>query len=337
MLVLQHNCHQIYAVTIAALEAGLELQMGLACLQESYINDKFQHREYQIYWPEAEKHRNQRVAIVIQWDLFNKIMVEAWTDLLDHSYLMTLDVWELGQAQKKTCRTWVINCYNNWLDAGQSWQRESERQRRAIEKVCWDDVLEERCLLLGDFNAHSPLWNPLAESQTNAGLLEGLIERKDLFINNEPEVPTRPKAISEISVIDLILTTACMRLLKTWRMDQDCSTGSDHEMLVMKWGELEQFLMPSSREVTGWQIQALQANPQALEAAKHTWQIQAQERSWLGDSCLAEDLAREATWIQKSLTIILNQHTKPVQVSPRSKHWWNQEIKDAHTAYNHAR
>ena len=83
--------------------------------------------------------------------------------------------------------------------------------------------------------------------------------------------------------------------LETWRVDQDYPTGSDHEVLVMEWGELERSLAPPSREVTGWQIQALQANPQALEAAKHTWQIQAQERSWLGDSCLAEDLAREAT------------------------------------------
>ena len=337
MLVLQHNCRQTYAVTIAALEAGLELGVGLACLQEPYVNDGFRHGGYQIYWPEAGKHRNQRVAIAIRRDLFNKIMVEARTDLLDHPYLMALDVWELGRAREKTRRTRVINCYDNWLGAGQPWQGESERRRRAIEEVCWDDVLEGRGLLLGDFNAHSPLWNPLAGSRTNAGPLEGLIERKDLFINNEPGVPTRPKATPGISVIDLTLTTARMGPLETWRVDQDYPTGSDHEVLVMEWGELERFLTPPSREVTGWQIQALQADPQALEAAKHAWQIQAQERPWLGDSCLAEDLAREATWIQESLTITLNQHAKPVRVSPRSKRWWNQEIKDARTAYNHAR
>lgn len=46
MLVLQHNCRQTYAVTIAALEAGLELGVGLACLQEPYINDEFRHGGY---------------------------------------------------------------------------------------------------------------------------------------------------------------------------------------------------------------------------------------------------------------------------------------------------
>lgn len=103
-----------------------------------------------------------------------------------------LDVWELGRAREKTRRTRVVNCYDNWLGAGQPWQGENERRRRAIEDVNWDEVLEGRCLLLGDFNAHSPLWNPLAGSRTNAGPLEDLIERKDLFINNEPGVPTRP-------------------------------------------------------------------------------------------------------------------------------------------------
>ena len=42
-------------------------------------------------------------------------------------------------------------------------------------------------------------------------------------------------------------------------------------------------------------------------------------------------------WIQETLTATLNQYAKLVQVSPRSKHWWNQEVKEACTAYSHAR
>ena len=38
MRLLQHNCRKTYAVTIAALEAGLKLGVGLACLQEPYID-----------------------------------------------------------------------------------------------------------------------------------------------------------------------------------------------------------------------------------------------------------------------------------------------------------
>jgi len=47
MRLLQHNCRKTYAVTIAALEAGLELGVGLACLQEPYIDMEFRHGRYQ--------------------------------------------------------------------------------------------------------------------------------------------------------------------------------------------------------------------------------------------------------------------------------------------------
>ena len=101
MRLLQHNCRKTYAVTVAALEAGLELGVGLACLQEPYIDMEFRHGGYQIYWPEAGSPRDRRVAVAIRRDLVNKMFVEARTDLLDHPYLMAIDVWELNRAREK--------------------------------------------------------------------------------------------------------------------------------------------------------------------------------------------------------------------------------------------
>src|SRR5699024_8952302 len=63
----------------------------------------------------------------------------------------------------------------------------------------------------------------------------------------------------------------------------------------------------------------------------------AQERTQLDDTCSMEDLTREAVWIQENLTGILNQHARPVRITPRSERWWNQEIKEARTAYSRAR
>lgn len=40
---LQHNCRKTYAVTVAALEAVLELGVRLACLQEPYIDMELRH------------------------------------------------------------------------------------------------------------------------------------------------------------------------------------------------------------------------------------------------------------------------------------------------------
>ncbi|ODM15132.1 hypothetical protein SI65_09371 [Aspergillus cristatus] len=94
--------------------------------------------------------------------------------------------------------------------------------------------------------------------------------------------------------------------------------------------------MPS-QDVTGWQIQMLQANPQALEEAKGDWQARTESRPCLGDSCLSEDLAGEAIWIQEALTAVLNQHAKQLQVTPLSKRWWGTEIKEACRTYSQAR
>ena len=159
-------------------------------------------------------------------------------------------------------------------------------------------MIEGRCLLVGDFNAHSPLWNPLARARVNAGPLEDLIDEAGLYINNELGVPTRPKRTPGISIIDLALTTVSMGPLETWTIDQGHPTGSDHELIIMEWASLEQIPATPSQEVTGWQIQTLQANPQALEEAKGDWQTRTQSRPYLEDSCSSEDLAGEAIWIQ---------------------------------------
>ena len=104
------------------------------------------------------------MAIAIRRDLVNKVIVEAQTDLIDHPYLIAMDVWELNRAREKTRRTQIINCYDNWLGIGHCWQGGSERQRRALEDVQWEQVMEGRCLLVGDFNTHSPLWNLLVRA-----------------------------------------------------------------------------------------------------------------------------------------------------------------------------
>ena len=337
MRLLQHNCRKTYAVTVAALEAGLELGVGLACLQEPYIDTEFRHGGYQIYWPESGSRRDRRVAVAIRRDLASKVIVEARTDLLDHPYLMALDIWELNRAREKVRRTRIVNCYDNWLGISHCWHGGNERQRRALEDGQWDQVIEGRCLLVGDFNAHSPLWNPLARARVNAGPLEDLIDEAGLYINNELGVPTRPKRTPGISIIDLALTTVSMGPLETWTIDQGHPTGSDHELIIMEWASLEQIPATPSQEVTGWQIQTLQANPQALEEAKGDWQTRTQSRPYLEDSCSSEDLAGEAIWIQEALTAVLNQHAKQLRVTPLSKRWWGTEIKEARRTYSQAR
>lgn len=141
--ILQHNCRKTYAVTIAALEAGLHLQLGVGqvCLQEPCIGKEFRHGGYQIYWPEAGAQRNP-----IRRGLFNQMVEETTTDLINHPYIMALDIWELGLAKEKTGRTCVINWYDNWLGTDQCWQGNTEG-RRVMEDIHLDGVLWGRCVV----------------------------------------------------------------------------------------------------------------------------------------------------------------------------------------------
>ena len=134
MLVLQHNCRRAYAITIAALELGLQLGVGLACLQEPYIDRDFSHGGYLLYWPEGGR-RDCRVVIAVRRDLLDQLIIEARTDLISHPYILTVDIWDLDRAREKARRTRVINCYDNWVGASRCWQGENPRRRRAIEDV----------------------------------------------------------------------------------------------------------------------------------------------------------------------------------------------------------
>ncbi|KAL2004467.1 hypothetical protein VTN00DRAFT_3496 [Thermoascus crustaceus] len=193
------------------------------------------------------------------------------------------------------------------------------RRRRAIEDAEWSQIIEARSLIVGDFNAHSPLWNPQAGARTNAGPLEALIDAYNLHINNALDIPTRPKSTPGVSIIDLSLTTSELGPLEAWFVDQDHPTGSDHEVIVMEWSPLRKDPREPSKEITCWQIQALQADTEALNQAMQDWQTQATGRQSLTDNCTEEDVLEEATWIQNTLTAILNQHAKPIRVSPASK------------------
>jgi endonuclease/exonuclease/phosphatase family metal-dependent hydrolase len=338
MLVIQHNCRRAYAITIAALEAGLQRQADIVCLQEPYIKREFQHSAYLIYWPErGEKHKHHRVLIAIRKDLMASKNIEARTDLINHPYILALDIWDLDRGRNRVRRTRIVNCYDNWLGEGYCWQGNSSRHRRAIEDAEWRPLVEGRCLILGDFNAHSPLWNPHTNQRTNALSLENLIESFDLHINNTPGIPTRPKRTPGISIIDLAISTPELGLLDSWLVDNELPTGSDHELILMEWKDLERRSLQTSKQITGWQIRSLQADSEALDKAKQTWNALAARQPALLDSCSRTDVEKEAVWLQSTLTQVLNEHAKPVRITPFSKRWWGPQVKNSRQTYARAK
>ena len=343
MLVLQHNCARTAAVVHAALEATLEAGAGIACLQEPPVGkNDISHPGFMLYWPEGPR-KDTRVVTAVRRDIVDKIVIEARTDLANHPYFMVIDVIE----EKR--RTRVVNCYDNWLGAPYTYAGASQRTRRALTDINWNPIFTGRCLLLGDFNAHSPEWNALITTRENAETLERLITKHDLFINNDRDRPTRPykTAVSRdgcrggkvpsTSIIDLTITNQTLGPLASWEMEAENLTTSDHLVILASWESLETEGSPNEGTVTGWQIGALMADQEALELARHTWNRLTEAQPKLTDTCLPEDVEEEAERIEKSLTDVLQKYAKTIRLCARSKRWWGPPTKKARGLYSKAR
>lgn len=74
--------------------------------------------------------------------------------------------------------------------------------------------MEDRIILLWDFNAHSAEWNLHYREKRDTTGLEALIERYSLILNNKPGVATIPTGRSTTSIIDLSFTTQQVGVLE---------------------------------------------------------------------------------------------------------------------------
>ena len=93
-------------------------------------------------------------------------------------------------------------------------------------------------MIAGDINAHSPIWNPYYHRRQNAFVLEELIEKFCLLINNKLSHPTRPTS-QGLSVIDLAFSTTKLGLLTLWEISEEYPALSDHELILLHWEDAD--------------------------------------------------------------------------------------------------
>jgi ribonuclease HI len=340
--VLQHNCARAGAVVQAALQTALQKEAAIACLQEPPVLGGYpiSHPGFVFYWPEGPR-EHARVLTAVRKDLVNKLVINARTDLVNHPYFVVIDVLEGDRCTR------LVNCYDNWLGETFPYSGGSRQTRRALRDVNWAPILEGRCLLVGDFNAHSPLWNPYIETRRNAQPLESLLEEHDLHVNNDPEEPTRPRKAPSSreqgaedlgtlhSIIDLTISNQTLGPLPVWEVEKDCPTPSDHVVIWAGWDSPEAAeSIGTSGVTTGWRVRELMEDEETLEKAHSTWKEISEPRPHLTDACSKEEVESEAIWLEEALTKVLNRHAKPVRLCARSKRWWSPAIdaKRAHYA-----
>lgn len=109
---------------------------------------------------------------------------------------------------------------------------------RPAERALWDDILGDGdCIVAGDFNAHSPVWNPLCRERRNATFLEDLVEAHELQVLNDG-MATRPaNEDSDIhSVMDLTLATpGAGPLCGGWRVEGRDEEGTHSDHVMIRW------------------------------------------------------------------------------------------------------
>ena len=332
MLVVQQNCGKRYECTISALEAGLGLEASIVCIQEPFLgNRSISHSRFNFYWPSGtDDRRDMRVLIAVRKDILNTVIIENRTDLVSHPYCIVLDVKELDPISGRYSRkTRVVNLYDNKIGNGCIWQGTSFILRRAIPDISWRLVIKGRVLIIGDMNAHSPVWNPYCRQNVNAGPLEELIESFELILNNNTDFPTRSSSRG-ISIIDLALTSPALGPLRIWEIPEDYSSLSDHELILIEWEDIDtQGQEKSQAAISGWSIKNLLRDEKLLKAAEDDWKRLNGDRQPLNPHCTKLEFDKEAGWFQEKLTELLNNHAKITKITSYSKRWWNKEVSEA--------
>ena len=174
-------------------------------------------------------------------------------------------------------------------------------------------------MILGDFNAHSPYWNPGCEHRQRAGQLENIIDRYGLIVNNDTSIATRPKQTQGRSIIDLTLTTPDLEYLPAWTIDPEYATPSDHELITFDLENIDKTMgsLGVSMEITEWAIKEM--TTERKRAAQSAWKEKSEIRPLIDENSSREDLDDEAQWIAETLTTVLNQHARKLRVCALSK------------------
>ena len=108
------------------LEAGLGREALIVYIQKPFLgNHSFVYIKFYLYWLSGtDKRKNVQVLVAIRKDIFNKVIIKNYIDLVRHLYYIILDIKELNLVSENFSRkTNIINLYDNKVYNKCIWQR----------------------------------------------------------------------------------------------------------------------------------------------------------------------------------------------------------------------
>jgi len=62
---------------------------------------------------------------------------------------------EITRPERRLQQIRIVNVYDNTIGKGCTWQGAEAQRRQALKDVSWEQVIQERVLLVENFNTHS--------------------------------------------------------------------------------------------------------------------------------------------------------------------------------------
>ena len=331
-LILQANVGRIAGAFHCVLETAKERGTDLVIFQEPPTGrGEFapSHTAFEILRPITRTGRPSRVAAARRIDSEWNFSEE--TRFTESETEGDVQVIRATRRDNKGVPFRIVNAYFQSVGRGGG--------PRPAERAQWDFLLEESseipCIVGGDFNAHSPVWNKRCLVRRNATFLEDLIRRFNLSILND-QSQTRFGGEGH-SIIDLTLATPSAAVYcRDWTtLELDEGTGSDHTVIEWKWQD-EAARSDGGWKFRGWALKKkldeekeAQKRGERVATLEDKWRalVGEEERPILTDTSDRDEVREEIDWIQGRLVQLLNKETKKITICARSKRWWNEDIR----------
>lgn len=200
---------------------------------------------------------------------------------------------------------------------------EGIREEKNLEWILNTD--KRRLMILGDFNSHSPLWNPDRSHAENGGEhIENLMDKVDLCILNDGTITRIPDVNHHRpSAIDLSFCSSNLFLDCEWEVLDD-PLGSDHLPISIRYSKSPEIIVNVNRKKYIYD--------------KANWTL---FRSILESAEYHENFTNVDTWYGKFQEIVISAANRSIPVSrhhnskPLKKVnlWWNEECAEQRSVY----
>lgn len=315
--IVQINCNKSTNVMQGVMEVGGDAD--IIAIQEPWIGREQQtvdqtkyaltvgHAGYDIIFRKNTDGEKARVMWMVRKD--RGLRYSIHNDLWDNRDASVMDV---TLSDNSTLR--IINIYHqaNQTSKGSP----GCVLRRFPPNLCHGQITA----IVGDFNAHSQIWNPRITKPIREEEVMEIMETQRMTLINEYGRITRRAKNSE-SVLDLAWVSENHEEETTWELRDEDEIGSDHALIRMcvggkKGACISPMTAQRQYKATDWEATAQAASKEIQKATPNLREME-KERKW-------EEMV---TVLEQCLASAADAGTPKSRPCWRSKSWFDEEVK----------